>query len=112
MDHNLGEVQNNAMLANKDLAYKISRHDGQLGKIESDQMNMMSVMKDMQGQFIETQRATQSRMSDIEARLVDLNGKCDAILSEQNMVIKGVEGDTMKQLSLLDSKTRSVCIPL
>jgi hypothetical protein len=112
MDHNLGEVQNNMMLANKDLQYKLSRHDTLLTKIESDHMNMMSVMKDLQAQFLETQRALQMRMSDIEMRTGELNGKCDMIISEQNLVIKNVEGDTVKQLQLLDSKTRSVGISL
>ena len=108
VEHNLNEVQNANAHANKDLSFKFSRHDQVLGKIESDQLNMMSMMKDLQGQFLETQRALQIRLSDVEMRVSELNGRLDSILGEQNSVIKSVEGDTVKQLQLLDTKTRSV----
>ncbi len=106
----MGEVQTNMMMANKDLQYKLSRHDTLLTKMESEHISMMSVMKDLQTQFLDTQRALQMRMSDIEMRTGELNGRCDSIMSEQNLVIKNVEGDTVKQLQLLDSKTRSVSV--
>ena len=90
------------------MAYKLSRHDQALTKIESEHMNMMSMMKDLQAQFLDTQRALQMRISDLEIRVGELGTKCDSILSEQNLIIKNVEGDTVKQLQLLDTKTRSV----
>jgi hypothetical protein len=39
---------------------------------------------------------------------MDLNSKFDSVLTEQTMVLKNVEGDTVKQLQLLDGKTRTV----
>ena len=39
---------------------------------------------------------------------MDLNSKFDSVLTEQTMVLKNVEGDTIKQLQLLDGKTRTV----
>jgi hypothetical protein len=37
-----------------------------------------------------------------------LNSKFDSVLSEQTMVLKNVEGDTIKQVQLIDSKTRTM----
>ncbi len=108
LEHNMGEIQNGNMLLNKELQFKLTRHDGAISKAESDNINMISMMKDLQSQLMETQRVMQMRMSDMEVRLNELGGKLDSILSEQTMVIKGVEGDTIKQLQLLDTKTRSV----
>lgn len=38
----------------------------------------------------------------------ELNMKFDSILTEQTMVLKNVEGDTVKQLQLIDGKTRTM----
>ena len=43
---------------------------------------------------------------------MDLNSKFDSVLTEQTMVLKNVEGDTVKQLQLLDGKTRTVSFSL
>lgn len=92
----------------KDAQFRFTRHESALGKLEGDNMNMMSMMKDLQSQLMETQRVMQARMSDIDMKLNDLSSKVDSILSEQNLIIRNVEGDTVKQLQLLDTKTRSV----
>jgi hypothetical protein len=108
LENNISDVQNNNILLNKDLQFKLSRHDNILSKIESDHSSMMTLMKDLQSQFIDTQRTLNMRMGDIEVKVNDLNSKLDAILNEQTLIIKNVEGDTVKQLQLLDTKTRSV----
>lgn len=37
-----------------------------------------------------------------------MNHKFDSIMTEQNIVLKNVEGDTIKQIQMIDGKTRSV----
>jgi len=48
------------------------------------------------------------RMNETDKRISELNSKFDSILTEQTMVLKNVEGDTIKQLSLIDNKTRTM----
>jgi len=93
---------------NKDVQFKISRNDNTLTKLESDNINLIGTIKDLQSQFFEFNRSVMGRMHDIENRIGELNSKFDSVLSEQTMVLKNVEGDTVKQLQLLDGKTRTM----
>ncbi len=77
-------------------------------KIEADQNSMMNSIKDIQSQFQDYNRSIMLRINDTDKRISELNSKFDSILMEQTMVLKNVEGDTVKQLSMIDSKTRTM----
>ncbi|CAF1042843.1 unnamed protein product [Brachionus calyciflorus] len=102
------DLQANFVSINKDLQFKITRHDNQLNKIENDLMNHSNNIKELQFQYQDNNRSMQLRMNDIENRINELNKKFDSILMEQTMVLKNVEGDTVKQLQLIDGRTRTM----
>ena len=104
------DLQANFVAINKDLQFKITRHDNQLNKIENDMMGHSNSIKELQFQYQDNNRSMQMRMNDIENRINELNNKFDSIMTEQTMVLKNVEGDTIKQLQLIDGKTRTVSV--
>ena len=92
----------------KEVQFKVTRHETSLMKTEADQHGMSNALKDLQAQLQDAHRATQMRMNETDKRISELNSKFDSILTEQTMVLKNVEGDTIKQLSLIDNKTRTM----
>lgn len=92
----------------KDLQFKTSRQETQIMKLEADQNSMLNSIKDIQSQFQDYNRSIMLRINDIDKRISELNNKFDSVLTEQTMVLKNVEGDTVKQLSLIDGKTRTM----
>ncbi|RNA02624.1 FAM81A-like isoform X1 [Brachionus plicatilis] len=102
------DFQANFLAINKDLQFKITRHDNQLNRIENDMMVHSNSLKELQFQYQDNNRSAQLRMNDIESRINELNKKFDSVMMEQTMVLKNVEGDTVKQLQLIDGKTRTM----
>lgn len=102
------DLQSSNITTNKDLQFKLARHDTLLSKLESDQLNTHGQVRDMENQLQESNRITNVRLSEIERRIQELNGKFDSVMMEQTLVLKNVEGDTIKQLQLVDGKTRTM----
>lgn len=108
LENKSNDLQANFSAQVKDLQFKASRHETTLMKIEADQNSMMNSIKDIQSQFQDYNRSIMLRINDTDKRISELNSKFDSILMEQTMVLKNVEGDTVKQLSMIDSKTRTM----
>jgi hypothetical protein len=68
----------------------------------------LSAIKELQTQFYDFNQNVISRMHEVEYRINEVNTKFDSALTEQTMVLKNVEGDTIKQLQLLDGRTRTM----
>lgn len=98
---------NNSSLV-KDLQFKYGRHETSLSKIEGEHLSVMNSLKDIQQQFQDYNRSSMLRINDLDSRISELSNKFESVLMEQTIVMKNVEGDTVKQLQLLDSKTRTM----
>lgn len=104
----LKDMESSQISLNKDLQFKFSRNDTTINKLESENLNLLSAIKELQTQFYDFNRNVISRMHEIENRINEVNTKFDSVLTEQTMVLKNVEGDTVKQLQLLDGRTRTM----
>jgi hypothetical protein len=98
---------NNSSLV-KDLQFKYGRHETTLSKIDGEHLSVVNSLKDIQQQFQDYNRSSMLRINDLDARISDLSTKFESVLMEQTIVMKNVEGDTVKQLQLLDNKTRTM----
>jgi len=108
LENKSNDIQANSFSQVKDIQFKVSRHESSLMKIENDHHSLSNAIKDIQSQVQDNNRSTLQRINDTDKRISELNNKFDSILTEQTMVLKNVEGDTVKQLSLIDSKTRTM----
>ncbi len=108
LEARLQDLQANFLGQLKEVQFKVTRHETSLVKIEADHYGMSNAIKDLQAQLSDANRAAQFRMNETDKRISELNSKFDSILTEQTMVLKNVEGDTIKQLSLIDNKTRTM----
>lgn len=63
------DLQANFMAINKDLQFKLTRHDNQLNKIENEMMTHSNSLKELQFQYQDNNRSAQLRMNDIESRV-------------------------------------------
>lgn len=108
LENKSNDLQANTLSQMKDIQYRVSRHESSIMKNDGDLHGLQNAIKDLQMQFQDSHRNTMMRLNDTDKRISELNTKFDSILTEQTMVLKNVEGDTIKQLSLIDSKTRTV----
>lgn len=102
------DLQANNSSNSKDLQFKYGRHETTLSKIEGEHLSVLNSLKDIQQQFQDYNRSSMLRINDIDSRISELSSKFESVLMEQTIVMKNVEGDTVKQLQLLDGKTRTV----
>lgn len=108
LEFKTNDLQDNNISVNKDLQFKLSRHDAILNKLESEHMSLFSQINDLKNQFHELNRNQTMRINDVDNRILELNNKFESIMMEQTIVLKNVEGDTVKQLQLIDGKTRTM----
>lgn len=127
LEYKYNELQANNSSMMKDLQFKSGRHETTLSKIEGEHMSVLNSLKDIQQQFQDYNRSSMLRINDLDSRvnskimkkigpfknfcsfkISDLSAKFENLLTEQTIVMKNVEGDTVKQMQLLDSKTKTV----
>jgi len=63
------DLQANNMAMNKDIQFRISRHDNVINKIEGEHVGMQSALRDLQLQIQDQNRSLVLRMNDIEGRV-------------------------------------------
>lgn len=63
------DLQASNMAANKDIQFRVSRHDNVLNKIESEHIGMQAAIRDLQLQLQDQNRSLVLRMNDIEGRV-------------------------------------------
>ncbi len=69
LDYRLKDVETSSISLNKDVQFKFSRNDTNLNKLENEQTNIASGLKDMQNQIYDMNRNLFGRVHDIENRV-------------------------------------------
>ncbi len=112
LEYKASDIQSSMFNQLKDVQFKQNRYENNFSKMENEQLNMQANLKDIQFQLQDYNRSSMMRFNEIDKKINDLSSKVDSILMEQTIVLKNVEGDTVKQLQLIDSKTRTVNLKL
>ena len=63
------DLQANNVAMNKDMQFKMSRHENLLHKIESEHVGMQGAIRELQIQLQDQNRSLVLRMNDIEGRV-------------------------------------------
>ena len=69
LEFKANDLQANSIAMNKDLQFKMNRHDNLLSKIEGEHIGMQAGMRELQLQFQDQNRSLIMRMNDIEGRV-------------------------------------------
>ena len=69
LEFKTNDLQANNISVNKDLQFKLSRHDNMLSKIEGEHIGMQGGMRELQLQLQDQNRQLIMRMNDIEGRV-------------------------------------------
>ena len=69
MEFKTNDIQANNLSINKDLQFKMARHDNILSKIEGEHIGMQGGMRELQIQLQDQSRSLIMRMNDIEGRV-------------------------------------------
>ncbi|XP_071168279.1 protein FAM81A-like [Mytilus edulis] len=91
-----------------DLRGRIVRCDTSIAKLSSELRNCTDSLKQIGGTQQDNQNRLLDRIHNLESKIVQVNNLLDRNTSEQKMKLQHLEGDTGQQMSILDSKTRSV----
>lgn len=67
------ELQTNSISLNKELQFKLARHDASLNKLETESATTTTLLKDLQNRQNEGSRSLMMRINDIENRVNFLN---------------------------------------
>ncbi|XP_052098447.1 protein FAM81A-like [Mytilus californianus] len=91
-----------------DLRGRIVRCDTSIAKLSSELRNCTDSLKQIGGTQQDNQNRLLDRIHNLESKIVQVNNLLDRSSSEQKMKLQHLEGDTGQQMSILDSKTRSI----
>lgn len=64
------ELQSNNISLNKDLQFKLARHDSSLSKLENESVGFNNVLKELQNRQAEGMRTLGFRLNEIESRVI------------------------------------------
>jgi hypothetical protein len=69
LDYRVKDLETSSISLNKDVQFKFARNDTALNKVENDQTNHNSSLKDIQNQIYDMSRNFFSRIHDVENRV-------------------------------------------
>lgn len=64
------ELQSNNISLNKDLQFKLARHDSSLSKLENESVGFNNILKELQNRQAEGMRTLGFRLNEIESRVI------------------------------------------
>lgn len=69
LEFKTNELQGNNISLNKDLQFKMSRHDALLNKLENESATSLNGIKDLQARHQDSHRTMMMRISEVENRV-------------------------------------------